>query len=90
MGYMKNIDVSKTSPIAVMSICNDSAIAIYDVLYGIDDRVVVGFVVGDKVHNATNRKIYYLNEKPYIRIGNHRYYIENFIENTSNPKLYFK
>ena len=67
-------------PIAIYSIYNMTALAIYGVEYGINNKVLVGLIDGDKADRITKNTIYTTPAgRDYIRKNGTRYYIDNFM-----------
>lgn len=66
--------------IAAYILGNDSGIAIFDIVHGIDNYVVAALIYGEKQSKMTKNKVYY-NQKgeSYFIKYRKRYYLNNFM-----------
>lgn len=67
-------------PIAVQGICNTCGIAIFDVVYGINDCIISAFSNGKNYTNYRKTRIFYdNNDRDYFVRYGVKYYLDEFI-----------
>ena len=66
--------------IATYGISNNAGMAIFDIVYGIDDFVLAALFYGDKQTKTTKNKIHYNSDGRayFIKFGC-RYYLDEFM-----------
>ncbi len=76
---MKNQSIK---PIATYCITNCCAMAIFEIIYEIDDKIKVGLISdSEKRHKITTNKIYNdKNDRLYFKKFGVKYYIDEFIK----------
>ena len=67
-------------PIAIMSICNTCSIAIFDIIYGINEFIITAISNGEHYTNYRKTRIFYdNNNRPYFNRYGVKYYLDDFI-----------
>ena len=67
-------------PIAIYTICNALALAIYDIEYGVNDKVLTGFVGPEKPGRKTRNTIYTnAAGRMYFKKYGVKYYLDDFM-----------
>jgi len=67
-------------PRAIYGICNTAALAIYGIEYGINDKVLSGFIGPEKAEKITRNTIYTnAAGRMYFKKYGTRYYLDEFV-----------
>lgn len=66
-------------PCGVYCLSNFGGLAIYDIIYGINDKAVSGFDFGDGVKHIRTTQIYYTATGAYIKRFGIKYSLDEFI-----------
>lgn len=73
---MKKVVVNKARAYAVAF---DVSLIILDIVYGIDDKIKLMYVIGEKIIGyITTKKVYYTNKGAYIVYFGRRIYLNEF------------
>ena len=59
--------------------CYDVALVITDIIYGIEDKIEIGFMCNGKIETPRKYKIYTNNKGNYIKYKGTRIYLDEFI-----------
>ena len=72
--------IVNNKPIAVMGICNTYGIAIFDIVYGINDYIISAFNDGENYSHKRKTRIFYdNNDRPYFNRYRVKYYLDEFM-----------
>ena len=73
----EKIRTGEKKPCGIYCLCNFGGLAIYDILYGIEDKAVSGFDFGEGAQDIRTTKIFYtISGRSYIVRHNRRYYFD--------------
>lgn len=75
----EEIRQGKKEPCAVLGLSNFGGLAIFDLVYGIEDTITSGFCYGDEITDIRTTKIYYTATGAYIKRFGVKYSLDEFI-----------
>ena len=66
-------------PAAVLGLSNFGGLAIFDLVYGIEDTITSGFCSGEEITDIRTTKIYYTSNGAYIKRYGVKYSLDEFM-----------
>jgi len=77
----EKIRTGEKKPIATNFILCGMSLAMFEIHYGIDDKITSGFIFPNGVFNIATTKIYYTSngEREYIKRYGKKYFLDEFM-----------